>query len=62
MCLNYKKIKILIPFNQIEIGATLANKNKLGFIPGNMRDSFYVTEGISNENYLCTTFHEAGKK
>jgi len=43
-------------------GATPADKNQLGVIPGNMRDGVYITEGLGNEEYLSSASHGAGRK
>jgi tRNA-splicing ligase RtcB len=43
-------------------GATPAEKDQLGIIPGNMRDGTCVTRGLGNEKYLCSAPHGAGRK
>ena len=43
-------------------GATPAEKDKLGVIPGNMRDGVYITRGLGNEEYLSSASHGAGRK
>lgn len=43
-------------------GATQSEKGQMGIIPGNMRDGVYVTEGLGNEEYLCSSSHGAGRK
>jgi tRNA-splicing ligase RtcB len=42
-------------------GATPAETDKLGIIPGNMRDGVYVTVGLGNEEYLRSSSHGAGR-
>jgi tRNA-splicing ligase RtcB (3'-phosphate/5'-hydroxy nucleic acid ligase) len=43
-------------------GATPADKEQIGIIPGNMKDGVYVTEGLGNEEYLSSSSHGAGRK
>lgn len=43
-------------------GATPADKDQLGVIPGNMRDGVYITRGLGNEEYLSSASHGAGRK
>jgi tRNA-splicing ligase RtcB (3'-phosphate/5'-hydroxy nucleic acid ligase) len=43
-------------------GATPADKDQLGIIPGNMRDGVYITKGLGNEEYLSSASHGAGRK
>ena len=42
-------------------GATPANSGELGLIPGNQLDGVYVTVGLGNERYLCSSSHGAGR-
>ncbi len=42
-------------------GATPAEVGKLGIIPANMRDGVYVTKGLGNKEYLCSSSHGAGR-
>lgn len=42
-------------------GATPAAIGQLGIIPANMRDGIYITEGLGNEEYLCSASHGAGR-
>jgi tRNA-splicing ligase RtcB len=42
-------------------GATPAEKDQYGVIPGNMRDGVYVTRGLGNRRYLCSASHGAGR-
>lgn len=42
-------------------GATHAEKDMLGVIPGNMRDGSFIVEGIGNPNSLCSSSHGAGR-
>jgi tRNA-splicing ligase RtcB (3'-phosphate/5'-hydroxy nucleic acid ligase) len=42
-------------------GATPANKNQSGVIPGNMRDGVYITLGLGNEEYLNSASHGSGR-
>lgn len=42
-------------------GATSAQKGELGIIPGNMRDGFFVVEGLGNEESLWSASHGAGR-
>jgi tRNA-splicing ligase RtcB len=55
---------IILDNNQVlhRKGATPAEKGQIGIIPGNMRDGVYVTEGLGNEEYLCSSSHGAGRK
>lgn len=43
-------------------GATPADLDQLGVIPGNMRDGVYITRGLGNEEYLSSASHGAGRK
>jgi len=43
-------------------GATPAEKGTLGVIPGTMKSGVYITEGLGNEEYLCSASHGAGRK
>lgn len=43
-------------------GATASEKGQIGIIPGNMRDGVWVTKGLGNEDYLCSSSHGAGRK
>lgn len=43
-------------------GATPADVDQLGLIPGNMRDGSYVTKGLGNAKYLSSASHGAGRK
>ncbi len=43
-------------------GATPADKDQYGVIPGNMHDGTYVTIGLGNEEYLSSASHGAGRK
>lgn len=43
-------------------GATPADKDQLGIIPGNMRSGVYITKGLGNETYLSSASHGAGRK
>lgn len=43
-------------------GATPADKDQLGVIPGNMRDGVYITRGLGNEEYLSSASHGAGRR
>ena len=43
-------------------GATPAEKDQLGIIPGNMKTGIYVTKGLGNETYLSSASHGAGRK
>lgn len=42
-------------------GATPADRDQLGVIPGNMRDGVYITRGLGNEEYLSSASHGAGR-
>lgn len=42
-------------------GATPAEKDQIGMIPGNMRDGTIITRGLGNEKYLCSASHGAGR-
>lgn len=42
-------------------GATPANSGELGLIPGNQLDGVYVTMGLGNEFFLCSSSHGAGR-
>lgn len=54
---------ILVDDNKVlhRKGATPAEKGVLGVIPGNMRDGVFVTEGLGNEKFLCSSSHGAGR-
>ncbi len=43
-------------------GATPAHKGQIGIIPGSMKSGVYITEGLGNEEYLCSASHGAGRK
>lgn len=43
-------------------GATPAEKDVLGVIPGTMKSGVYITKGLGNEEYLCSASHGAGRK
>lgn len=43
-------------------GATPADNNELGVIPGSMKSGVYVTEGLGNPEYLSSASHGAGRK
>jgi tRNA-splicing ligase RtcB len=43
-------------------GATPAEKDQLGIIPGNMGDGVAITVGLGNEKYLKSASHGAGRK
>lgn len=43
-------------------GATPADKDQYGIIPGNMKSGIYVTKGLGNETYLSSASHGAGRK
>jgi tRNA-splicing ligase RtcB len=43
-------------------GATPAEKDQLGIIPGNMRDGTVVTRGKGNEEFLSSAPHGAGRR
>lgn len=43
-------------------GATPAEYNEFGLIPGNMRDGTYITIGLGNDQYLKSSSHGAGRK
>lgn len=42
-------------------GAAPAHRNRLGIIPGNMRDGVYVVRGLGNEEFLSSCSHGAGR-
>jgi len=42
-------------------GATPAEKEQKGVIPGNMKDGVYITEGLGNNEYLSSASHGAGR-
>ena len=42
-------------------GATPANADELGIIPGNQLDGVYVIKGLGNERFLCSSSHGAGR-
>lgn len=42
-------------------GATHADKDMLGVIPGNMRDGSFIVRGLGNDNSLCSSSHGAGR-
>jgi len=43
-------------------GATPAEKDTLGVIPGTMKSGVYITKGLGNEEYLSSASHGAGRK
>jgi len=43
-------------------GATPADDGQIGIIPGSMKAGIYVTEGLGNPHYLCSSSHGAGRK
>jgi tRNA-splicing ligase RtcB len=43
-------------------GATPAYKGVKGVIPGNILAGTYITEGLGNEEYLCSASHGAGRR
>jgi len=43
-------------------GATHAEKDMLGVIPGNMRDGCYIVKGKGNPDSLCSSSHGAGRQ
>ena len=42
-------------------GATHAEKDMLGIIPGNMKDGSFIVKGKGNEESLCSSSHGAGR-
>jgi len=42
-------------------GATVATKDKMGIIPGNMRDGSFIVRGLSNPSSLYSCSHGAGR-
>lgn len=42
-------------------GATHAEKDMMGVIPGNMRDGSFIVRGLGNEDSLCSSSHGAGR-
>lgn len=42
-------------------GATHAEKNMMGVIPGNMRDGSFIVKGLGNAESLCSSSHGAGR-
>jgi len=42
-------------------GATHAEKDMLGVIPGNMRDGSFIVRGLGCEDSLCSSSHGAGR-
>ncbi|MDR3357251.1 MAG: RtcB family protein [Desulfovibrio sp.] len=42
-------------------GATPANADEYGIIPGSQLDGVYVTKGLGNEYFLCSSSHGAGR-
>lgn len=42
-------------------GATHAEKDMLGVIPGNMRDGVFIVRGLGNSDSLCSSSHGAGR-
>jgi len=42
-------------------GATHAEKDMLGVIPGNMRDGSFIVKGLGNPDSLCSSSHGAGR-
>jgi len=43
-------------------GATPAEKDQLGVVPGSMKTGIYITKGLGNEEYLNSASHGAGRK
>jgi len=43
-------------------GATPAEKDTLGVIPGTMKSGVYITKGLGNKEYLSSASHGAGRK
>jgi tRNA-splicing ligase RtcB len=43
-------------------GATPAEKDTYGVIPGTMKSGVYITKGLGNEEYLSSASHGAGRK
>ncbi len=43
-------------------GAISAAAGEAGVIPMNMRDGVFITEGLGNEEYLCSASHGAGRR
>jgi len=43
-------------------GATPAEKDVLGVIPGTMKSGVYITKGLGNEEFLSSASHGAGRK
>jgi len=43
-------------------GATPAEKDVLGVVPGTMKSGVYITKGLGNEEYLSSASHGAGRK
>lgn len=42
-------------------GATPSELDQLGIIPANMRDGVYITRGLGNSEYLCSSSHGCGR-
>ncbi len=42
-------------------GATPAELDQIGIIPGNMKDGIYITRGLGNKEFLCSASHGAGR-
>ena len=42
-------------------GATPADKDQIGVIPGNMKAGTYITRGLGNTEYLSSSSHGAGR-
>lgn len=42
-------------------GATHAEKDMFGVIPGNMRDGCFIVKGLGNDESLCSSSHGAGR-
>lgn len=42
-------------------GATHAEEDMMGVIPGNMRDGSFIVKGLGNEDSLCSSSHGAGR-
>lgn len=42
-------------------GATHAEKEMFGVIPGNMRDGCFIVKGLGNDESLCSSSHGAGR-
>lgn len=42
-------------------GATQANKDMYGVIPGNMKDGSFIIKGLGNPDSMCSSSHGAGR-